>query len=177
MQLQPSPFIAHLPPLPGPFSTLLHAAPLTTPLPPPGEADWHPDKRRLHEFIVRSFLACCSLDAVGYETAVTVDIAGGCMSEGGGQTGGIFPHPAAVYILRSPQTGCPTAQLPLPPPSSQASLSVPWALWCASATGWTYTPTKAGVAGSCRSSSKGRASCRQTSASHRCESVDRYGWV
>ena len=41
-----------------------------------GEADWNLDKQKLYEFIVRSFLACCSLDAVGYETAVTAEIAG-----------------------------------------------------------------------------------------------------
>ncbi|GAX84927.1 hypothetical protein CEUSTIGMA_g12348.t1 [Chlamydomonas eustigma] len=41
-----------------------------------GENDWHPDKKRLYEFVVRSFLACCSLDAVGFETSVSVEIAG-----------------------------------------------------------------------------------------------------
>ena len=33
------------------------------------------DKKRLYELIVRRFLACCSKDAVGAETAIVVDIA------------------------------------------------------------------------------------------------------
>jgi hypothetical protein len=32
----------------------------------PGEAGWPPEKLRLYEFIVRSFLACCSKDAIGW---------------------------------------------------------------------------------------------------------------
>ena len=47
---------------------------------------WCNDKRRLYEFVVRSFLACCSLDAVGYEMAVEVDVAGTLC--GGGKSGG-----------------------------------------------------------------------------------------
>ncbi|KFM25533.1 DNA topoisomerase 3-alpha [Auxenochlorella protothecoides] len=34
------------------------------------------DKARLYEFICRHFLACCSLDAEGQSTTVTIDIAG-----------------------------------------------------------------------------------------------------
>lgn len=33
------------------------------------------DERRLYEFIVRHFLACCSQDAQGQETTVEIDIA------------------------------------------------------------------------------------------------------
>lgn len=33
------------------------------------------DEQRLYEFIVRHFLACCSQDAQGQETAVEIDIA------------------------------------------------------------------------------------------------------
>lgn len=40
-----------------------------------GEADWSPDKRRLYEFVVRSFLAACSKPAIGYETRVTATVA------------------------------------------------------------------------------------------------------
>eukprot|EP00798_Chlamydomonas_sp_ICE-L_P013708 gene13708-19601_t len=39
-----------------------------------GENDWHPHKAQLYEFVVRHFLASCSLDAVGYETVVTARI-------------------------------------------------------------------------------------------------------
>lgn len=38
------------------------------------QGDNNPDKLRLYEFIVRHFLACCSHDAVGQETKVTVDV-------------------------------------------------------------------------------------------------------
>ncbi|GBP35686.1 DNA topoisomerase 3-alpha [Eumeta japonica] len=34
------------------------------------------NEQRIYEFIVRSFLACCSKDAQGQETSVTIDIAG-----------------------------------------------------------------------------------------------------
>jgi hypothetical protein len=40
-----------------------------------GQPNWHPDKARLYEFIVRSFLASCSKAAVGFETRVDVRIA------------------------------------------------------------------------------------------------------
>ncbi|GMH33038.1 hypothetical protein BSKO_00872 [Bryopsis sp. KO-2023] len=40
------------------------------------ESSWNPEKRKLYEFIVRSFLACCSLDALGHETKVHINIAG-----------------------------------------------------------------------------------------------------
>lgn len=33
------------------------------------------NEQRVYEFIVRSFLACCSKDAQGQETTVTIDIA------------------------------------------------------------------------------------------------------
>ncbi|PVV04802.1 hypothetical protein BB560_000677 [Smittium megazygosporum] len=35
-----------------------------------------PDEKKLYEFIVRRFLACCSKDAVGYQTTVTAKIGG-----------------------------------------------------------------------------------------------------
>lgn len=41
----------------------------------PGEADWSPDKRKLYEFVVRSFLATCSKAALGRETKIQIDIA------------------------------------------------------------------------------------------------------
>eukprot|EP00775_Hariotina_reticulata_P013627 gene13627-13753_t len=41
-----------------------------------GEGNWSAEKKLLYEFIVRHFLASCSKDAVGFETTVTVDIAG-----------------------------------------------------------------------------------------------------
>lgn len=41
-----------------------------------GDANWPPEKNRLYEFVVRSFLAACSKDALGYETQVLVDVAG-----------------------------------------------------------------------------------------------------
>lgn len=43
---------------------------------PAGNGNWTDEKRRLYEFIVRSFLACCSKDAVGFETQIIVEIAG-----------------------------------------------------------------------------------------------------
>ena len=55
----------------------------------PGENDWSPDKLRLYEFVVRSFLACCSLDAVGYETTVSVSVRRGDQSVGGSEYGGV----------------------------------------------------------------------------------------
>lgn len=42
---------------------------------PDANQGWHPDKRRLYEFIVRSFLASCSKPAVGFETQVEFAIA------------------------------------------------------------------------------------------------------
>lgn len=42
---------------------------------PDANQGWQPDKRRLYEFIVRSFLASCSKPAVGFETQVEVAIA------------------------------------------------------------------------------------------------------
>ncbi len=53
-----------------------HPLLLTELLNSPGESDWPSEKLRLYEFIVRSFLACCSLDAVGYETTVEVAVGG-----------------------------------------------------------------------------------------------------
>jgi DNA topoisomerase IA len=41
-----------------------------------GENDWSPDKKKLYDFIVRSFLATCSKPAVGRQTIVNIDIAG-----------------------------------------------------------------------------------------------------
>eukprot|EP00899_Mesostigma_viride_P001798 jgi/Mesvir1/11619/Mv00025-RA.1 len=40
-----------------------------------GEPAWGPDKKRLYDFVVRHFLACCSQPAVGYETTASIDIA------------------------------------------------------------------------------------------------------
>ncbi|KAK9833803.1 hypothetical protein WJX74_006318 [Apatococcus lobatus] len=40
-----------------------------------GENDWPPDKKRLYEFIVRSFLAGCSKPAIGFETTVRIAVA------------------------------------------------------------------------------------------------------
>ncbi|KAK9812774.1 hypothetical protein WJX72_003468 [[Myrmecia] bisecta] len=42
----------------------------------PGEADWSPEKKKLYEFVVRTFLATCSKAAVGFETRVDIDVAG-----------------------------------------------------------------------------------------------------
>ncbi len=42
---------------------------------PAGAGGWPPEKQRLYEFIVRSFLASCSKPAVGYETTVEIAIA------------------------------------------------------------------------------------------------------
>lgn len=41
-----------------------------------GEANWCADKRRLYEFVVRSFLATCSKPAVGRETRIDVSRGG-----------------------------------------------------------------------------------------------------
>eukprot|EP00884_Botryococcus_braunii_P013362 jgi/Botrbrau1/22026/Bobra.0024s0040.1 len=41
-----------------------------------GEAGWSPDKKRLYDFIVRSFLAACSKPAIGFQTVVQIGIAG-----------------------------------------------------------------------------------------------------
>ncbi|CAD7703588.1 unnamed protein product, partial [Ostreobium quekettii] len=41
-----------------------------------GEPEWDTGKKKLYEFITRSFLATCSKDAVGFQTSVTIDIAG-----------------------------------------------------------------------------------------------------
>ena len=40
-----------------------------------GEADWTADKRKLYEFIVRSFLATCSKSAVAKETKIHIRVA------------------------------------------------------------------------------------------------------
>jgi DNA topoisomerase IA len=40
------------------------------------QVNWSSDKKRLYEFVVRHFLACCSREAVGQETLVRIDIAG-----------------------------------------------------------------------------------------------------
>ena len=40
----------------------------------PGEADWSSDKKKLYEFIVRSFLATCSKPAIGKETKISISI-------------------------------------------------------------------------------------------------------
>lgn len=42
----------------------------------PFNGDGNPDKARLYEFVVRHFLACCALDAVGQETRVTSGLGG-----------------------------------------------------------------------------------------------------
>ena len=34
------------------------------------------NEKRIYEFIVRHFLACCSQDAQGHETLVEIDVAG-----------------------------------------------------------------------------------------------------
>jgi DNA topoisomerase-3 len=39
-----------------------------------GENDWSPEKKKLYEFIVRSFLATCSKPAVGKETKISIVI-------------------------------------------------------------------------------------------------------
>ena len=41
-----------------------------------GESGWAPEKTRLYEFIVRSFLATCSKPAVGFETRLEICVAG-----------------------------------------------------------------------------------------------------
>lgn len=41
----------------------------------PGD-NWPPEKKRLFEFIVRSFLASCSKPAVGFQTHIEAAIAG-----------------------------------------------------------------------------------------------------
>jgi DNA topoisomerase IA len=41
-----------------------------------GESNWPPEKTRLYEFIVRSFLATCSKPAVGFETRLEICVAG-----------------------------------------------------------------------------------------------------
>ena len=61
-----------------------------------GENDWHPDKKRLYEFVVRSFLAACSLDAVGFETVVVARIAGGWVHRPGWASGG--PGWRVIYL-------------------------------------------------------------------------------
>ena len=38
--------------------------------------DLQGDEARLYEFVARRFLACCARDAIGFETVVTVDMAG-----------------------------------------------------------------------------------------------------
>ncbi|KAF5837281.1 DNA topoisomerase [Dunaliella salina] len=42
----------------------------------PGENNWSPEKKSLYDFIVRSFLATCSKDAVGHQTDIVIDIRG-----------------------------------------------------------------------------------------------------
>ncbi len=44
---------------------------------------WHPDRKRLYEFICRSFLASCSKPAVGFQTHVEATIAGETFSTTG----------------------------------------------------------------------------------------------
>ena len=41
-----------------------------------GEANWSAEKKRLYDFVTRTFLATCSKAAVGFETRVDVDIGG-----------------------------------------------------------------------------------------------------
>ena len=40
------------------------------------DGEWGHDKKRLYEFITRSFLATCSRPAIGYETSVDACVAG-----------------------------------------------------------------------------------------------------
>ena len=44
---------------------------------------WHPDRKRLYEFICRSFLASCSKPAVGFQTQIEATIAGETFSTTG----------------------------------------------------------------------------------------------
>ena len=39
------------------------------------DGDWSHDKKKLYEFITRSFLATCSKPAVGYETTINATVA------------------------------------------------------------------------------------------------------
>ena len=64
-----------------------------------GEANWSPDKARLYEFIVRSFLASCSKPAVGFQTTVDIRIAEERFSTTGERLPALFPPG---------QTGSPT---------------------------------------------------------------------
>ncbi|CAI5943898.1 unnamed protein product [Closterium sp. NIES-65] len=50
---------------------------------PHGEPNWSQDHKRLYELVVRHFLATVSQPAVGFETIVTVDIAGEAFSARG----------------------------------------------------------------------------------------------
>lgn len=73
---------------------------------PPDAASvgWPPEKRALYEFVVRIFLAACSLDAVGYETTAAIDIAGErtAASAGTGAGGAVWcgatPHLLHVVV-------------------------------------------------------------------------------
>ena len=41
-----------------------------------GEANWSAEKKRLYDFVTRTFLATCSKAAVGFETRVDVNVGG-----------------------------------------------------------------------------------------------------
>ena len=63
-----------------------------------GEGEWSSDKKRLYEFIVRSFLATCSKPAVGFETTVRATVA-----EEGFHVSGAY-HLAPLSIVRTKKT-------------------------------------------------------------------------
>ena len=61
-----------------------------------GESSWPPERTRLYEFIVRSFLATCSKPAVGFETRLEICVAG----EGFSTTGQLLTH--FLFSLHTP---------------------------------------------------------------------------
>ena len=66
-----------------------------------GEANWSAEKKRLYDFVTRTFLATCSKAAVGFETRVDVDIGG----EAFHTTGEDCMRTAAIWICVQSQQG------------------------------------------------------------------------
>lgn len=63
-----------------------------------GEPDWPPDKKRLYDFVVRHFLACCSKPALGYETRVTAAVGDEVFAATGAANGCTSMHAPHIRV-------------------------------------------------------------------------------
>jgi DNA topoisomerase-3 len=64
-------------------------------------AQFSPEERSLYELVTRHFLACCSKDALGKETTVTIQIAGEFFSAKGFKRMGTHQHYYDKFFLWS----------------------------------------------------------------------------